>query len=200
MKRRRWLLLAPLAVLVLGGGHLLVARTARCPVGAPTVDELERQRLAAMSVLAHGHTASAPTRAIAALVLGRSSRVEVTTALGPGCTEDLDGALVTCASAEDETVARFDREGALVGIDRSQRRTTAEAAAAELRLRLVAREELGTPERSWGETTGAFLAAPLRQAGASWRFRDLAVDVTATHLAGGVVVREQHRLVGPGKS
>lgn len=200
MKRRRWVLLAPLAVLVLGGAHAIVAQTARCPVGEPTVDELERQRLAAMSVLARGRTESAPTRAIAKLVLGRSTRADVTSSLGPDCSDDLEGALATCTSANDETVARFDREGLLVGLDRSQRRTTAEAAAAELRLRLVARRELGAPERTWGETTGAFLAVPLRQAGAAWRFRDLAVDVTATHLAGGVVVREQHRLVGPGKS
>lgn len=197
--KRRWLLLAPAIVVALGGGHAIVARMAGCPVGRPTVDELETQRLAAMRVLADGRTERAPTRAFDAFVLGRTTRADFV-ATGAECTDDLGGAFLTCTTPEDETVGRFDRDGVLVGLDRSLRRASADSAAVALRLRLAARRDLGPPERSWGEPTGAFLSAPLRQAGASWRFRDLAVDITATNLAGGVVVREQHRLVGAGKT
>lgn len=198
MNARRWVLGALAAGGALLGAHALVARTARCPITTPTADELEQQRLMAMGTLAGA--GEAPTRALDPLVLGRATRAEVATALGPACTSELGGALVICTRTEDETVARFDRDGILVGLDRSFVRTSAQVAAGTLVLRLEARRALGAPERTWGEPTGAFLSAPLRQAGASWRFRDLAVDVTATHLAGGVVVREQQRLVGTGKS
>ena len=200
MNRRRWALGAVAAAGVVLGGHAIVARFAGCPIRQPTVGELETQRVAAMRSLAKDGADAAPSLAVGTLVLGTTPRVEVVAHLGADatCREELGGASVTCTGARAETVARFDPEGRLVGLDRSQERSTAEEAGRDLDARFAARSGLGAPERRWGEATAAYLDRPLRQAGASWRFRDLAVDVTATHLAGGVVVREQHRLLGPG--
>ena len=197
----RWALIAATGVGLVLGGHAVAARLASCPVREPTVDELETQRVAAMKPLANDAAGAAPSLGVDGAVLGTTTRAELVGRLAAAatCREELGGASVTCTAARSETVARFDHDGRLVGLDRSDERSSAEEAGRELRARLASRADLGAPERRWGEATAAFLDAPLRQAGATWRFRDLAVDITATHLAGGVVVREQHRLIGPGR-
>jgi hypothetical protein len=139
-------------------------------------------------------------------VLGETRReqlVHLREESGGRCDVELGGAAVRCPpspGAPEELLARFDPAGRLVALDGVRYGLDGEEAEALLSvLAGEARAHYGAPTRAWGEATATFLARPLRQAGFSYRFADLAVDVTATRFddgaASGVVLRTQHRAV-----
>jgi len=202
--RRRLVVLGSVLGLVvsLAGAHgLLVRSGAACPVRAPSAATLEAQRLQALPGL-RGEAASPSTEAFgfALGVTTRASFVAARVAGGDQCEDELEGALVTCEGSHGELVARFDPSGALVGADRM--RYVADVEDAAVLFREIAASEamrLGTPSRSWGSTSSAYLAEPLRQVGVAYRFVDVAVDLSATHLgAGRIAVREQVRSIPRG--
>lgn len=186
------------ALLALGATWLvhagLVRSGAACPVREPTAGELETQRQSAMLPLAARSVGLAP---IADRWVGttRDRFVRAAEASGARCVVEQADASVRCERHRDEELARFDGAGALVAFDRVRYGLSAEDGEAALAdLLASSRSDLGPPARSWGQPTAAFLASPLRQAGFEYRFADVAVDVTATHMGrDGIVVREQHR-------
>jgi hypothetical protein len=186
------------AVLMLGATWLahagLVRSGAACPVREPTASELETQRRSAMLPLAGLSVGRSPS-ADRWVGTTRERFVRAEEASGRRCVVEQAGASVRCERDRDEELARFDDAGALVAFDRVRYGLTAEDGETALAALLTAsRSDLGPPARSWGEGTAAFLDRPLRQAGFEYRFADVAVDVTATHMGrDGIVVREQHR-------
>ena len=204
MTRRALAILASaLGVIVACAGvHALLLRSgAACPMRAPSPVALEEQRQRALPAL-RGESASPSTEAFG-FRLGVTTRavfVASRVADGDRCEDPLEGALVTCEGDSGEVVARFDPSGALVGADRM--RYVAGAAQASSLFREMAAaeaERFGSPERSWGSASSSFLAEPLRQVGVAYRFVDVAVDLSATHLGSGrIAVREQVRAIpGP---
>ena len=199
-RRRRFLLagtgLASLALLVVGAHGALVRAGGICPIKEPTATELEAQRQRAMRPLAASTDKMAPLRDT---LLGGSLRrfIAEEESAGARCAIEPAGASVRCADQRGEVLARFDPADHLVALDRVQYGLSAEAGELALtRMLADARLRLGEPARQWGERSASYLGSPLRQAGYEYRFADVAIDVTATHLGrSGVVVREQHRAV-----
>lgn len=179
--------------------HLVLVRSgAACPMRAPSTDALETQRQTAMPAL-RGEAAS-PSNDAFGFELGvtdRASFVARSIERGEQCEDELDGALVRCEGGRGETVARFDPRGALVGADHVRYVASAEDASAIFGALTLARSgRLGAPSRSWGSTSASYLAEPLRQAGVAYRFADVAVDLSATHLGHGrIAIREQVRSI-----
>lgn len=184
--------LAPFAMWLVHAA--LVRSGGACPVREPTASELETQRRSAMLPLAARSGGPAP---VADRWVGttRESFVRDEEASGRHCVVEQAGASLRCERDRDEELARFDDAGALVALDRVRYGLSAsdgETALADLLT--ASRTRLGSPARSWGEPTASFLDRPLRQAGFEYRFADVAIDVTATHMGrDGIVVREQHR-------
>lgn len=201
MTRRRLVVLLGSALAVVGSlaaAHgLLVRSGAACPRATSAV-ALEAQRQEALPRL-RGEVA-APSKEALGFVLGvatRTSFVATCEAAGDHCETELEGALVTCEGSQGELVARFDPSGALVGADLMRYVADAEGAAILFR-ELAAAEALrfGTPSQSWGSSSSSYLAEPLRQVGVAYRFVDVAVDLSATHLGPGrIAVREQVRSI-----
>ena len=172
-----------------------LAPSSACPVDKPTLDSLEKTRARALPSLRGRQPA--PSHAALGFEIGTTTAVQ---ASRPGCAWEVPAALLRCPEDQGSLVARFDRNGLLVGLDRQgDSRSPAEALRVfEERLRSY-EGQYGAPHGRGGDATAAFLSAPLRQAGARYRFDDLAIDVTATYLGDGVIVREQIREVPPGK-
>jgi hypothetical protein len=172
----------------------LVRSGSACPLREPTASELETQRRGAMLPLAALSVGPAP---IADRWVGttRDRFVRAEEASGRHCVVEQAGSSVRCEQDRDEELARFDDAGGLVAFDRVRYGLSAADGETALAALLTAsRGDLGPPARSWGQATAAFLDSPLRQAGFEYRFADVAVDVTATHMGrDGIVVREQHR-------
>ena len=194
-------LVAAVAVLASVAHVALVRSGAACPMRAPSTAALEGQRQSAMPPLRGAD--QSPSSDAFGFELGvttRSSFLEASRALGDECEEELDGALVRCDGAAGEVVARFDPRGTLVGADRV-RYVADEADASALFGELAAARyrRLGAPSRSWGDTSPSYLAGPLHQVGVAYRFVDVAVDLSATHLGHGrIAIREQVRSI-PGR-
>ncbi len=186
-----------------------------CPVLAnATPQALEENRAAAVKKLAPGpEAARAPSRAALAFALGTTTRTDVTAwtrGHGVACKDDLAGTALRCLDVDaaaladgavpiDDLFFVFDPAGKLVALDVMHKATRAEDAS---RLLEDASERLarvlgGAPSATSGERTSAYLtSAPMAQSSLAYRFRDLAVDVTATNFgARGVIVREQYRAI-----
>ena len=200
-RRRLTVVLGSAALAVVGSlaaAHgLLVRSGATCP-RAPSVVALEEQRQQALPKL-RGE-AAAPSKEALGFVLGvatRTSLVATRVAAGDACETELEGALVTCEGSQGELVARFDPSGALVGADLMRYVADVEDAAVLFRERAAAEAlQFGTPSQSWGSSSSSYLAEPLRQVGVAYRFVDVAVDLSATHLGPGrIAVREQVRSI-----
>lgn len=172
----------------------VVASGASCPMTDPGAAALEAQRRSAMLPLAIPNARMAPAHD---LWVG-ASRDRFTAgeeASGRSCHAEQSGATIRCEGNGTEALARFDADGRLVALDRVRYGLAATDGERELGAMLTeARATLGEPARTWGEATASYLAHPLRQAGFEYRFVDVALDVTATHLGrDGIVLREQHR-------
>lgn len=201
MRRRARILLGALALLGAAGAlHAPLLRalapSRTCPADKPTLDGLEKTRARALPSL-RGQ-APAPSHAALGFVIGTTTAAQ---ADGPGCAWDVPDALLRCPDADGSLVARFDHAGVLVGLDRQDTARSPDAALRLFEERVRGYEsQYGTPHGRGGEASVSFLSAPLRQASVRYRFDDLALDVTATHLGQGVVLREQIREVPPARS
>lgn len=202
MKRQRLVATASVAaaiLAVLGGAHvLLVASGGACPVRAPTAEALERQRRQALPELrGEGTSPSSDAFGFELGVTVRASFVAATVARGDRCEDELEGALVRCEGTGGEVVARFDPHGVLVGADRMRYVADVDDASSLFgELASAGARRFGTPSRSWGTSSPAYLAGPLHQVGVSYRFIDVAIDLSATHLGPGrIAVREQLRSI-----
>jgi hypothetical protein len=191
----------------LGGGA-----AGACPIlVGMSPQTLEDHRVAAMKPLAG--EARAPTRAALAFTLATTTRGEVTawtTSHGLACKDDVAGTAWRCADVDpkalddgqvpiDDLFFVFDPAGKLVALDVMHKGASADDASRLLddafaRLRRV----LGSPPTATsGDRTSTYLtSAPLAQAAIEYRFRNLAVDVSATNFGDrGVIVREQYRAI-----
>ena len=172
----------------------VVASGASCPMTDPGAVELEAQRRSAMLPLAIPNGRRAPMHDpwVGASRDDFTAREE---ASGGRCHAEQSGATIRCEGKGTEALARFDPDGRLVALDRVRYGFAAADGERELGAMLTeARATLGEPARTWGESTASYLAHPLRQAGFEYRFVDVALDVTATHLGqDGIVLREQRR-------
>ncbi len=134
----------------------------------------------------------------------RERLVAESEARGAVCVTENGGALVRCAGQEGgDVVARFDLRGVLVGADRLRYVARTEVACAVYEgLAAAGVRRYGAPTRAWGESSPSYLSRPLRQVGVAYRFVDVAVDVSATHVGGGkIAIREQVRAIphAPGR-
>ena len=184
------------AVLLVTAHQTLVRGGTSCPLAEPSPVALEAQRQRAMGPLT---TTTAGVAPVSDTSLGESRRrfVAVEERNGARCKVDPAGATVRCENERSEVLARFDPADRLVALDRVQYGLSAEDGGRVLADMLAdARLHLGEPARLWGERSAVYLGSPLRQAGYEYRFADVAIDVTATHLGrDGVVLRQQHRAV-----
>lgn len=172
---------------------------------------LEEHRVAAMKPLAG--EARAPTRAALSFTLSATTRGDVTAwtaAHGLACKDQVAGTALRCNDVDPKTLDDgtvpiddlffvFDPAGKLVALDVMHQGASPDDASrllddASARLRRV----LGVPPTSTtGDRTSTYLtSAPLAQTAIEYRFRDLAVDVSATNFGDrGVIVREQYRAI-----
>ena len=186
-------------VLAASAVHAVLVRSgAACPVLSPSSADLVAQRIKAMGDL-RGVVRALSTDAFgfALGVTSRASFVSAREGLGDQCESELEGALVRCEGSEGELVARFNPGGSLVGADRMLYVEGLESGAALFdRLAAADTARFGAPERSWGDTSAAYLGEPLRQVGVAYRFVDVAVDLSATRMgADKFAVREQVRSI-----
>lgn len=184
------------AVLALLAHGALIHAGVSCPITQPTAIELEAQRQRAMGPLTTTTGRMAPLRDTS-LAVSRDRFIAVEETAGARCTVEPTATSVRCEYEHGEVLARFDPADQLVALDRVRYGLSAEDGERALtRMLADARLRLGDPARLWGEPTASYLDSPLRQAGYEYRFTDVAIDVTATHLGrDGVVLREQHRAV-----
>lgn len=193
---RRTVVLAVTGGLALGAAGWLhapllraLAPSSACPVGAPTLESMEHTRTTAMQSLRG--TSAAPSREALGFEIGRTTRAM---AEREGCAWEIPAALLRCNEGSGSLVARFDAKGLLVGLDRRGGAVDPAAALQAFEERVRAYEtDFGSPHLRGGEASVAFLSSPLRQAGVRYRFDDLSIDVTVTHLGSGVILREQVR-------
>jgi hypothetical protein len=199
MRRRTQVVLA--AAVLLGAATVFhasllraIAPSSMCPVEKPTLDSMEKTRARAMPQLRG--SAPAPSHAALGLEIGKTT---ASLAERASCTWEVPAALLRCDEGGGSLVARFDRQGLLVGLDRQDASRTPDAALRVFSARVHDYEtQYGAPHGRGGDATVAFLSSPLRQVGVRYRFEDLAIDVTVTHLGDGVVLREQVREVPAG--
>ena len=144
--------------------------------------------------------------------LGASTKSEVmdwAKASGATCSEEMKGAAVRCKGVASEAVRapaaglafsdvffRFDTKDALTAVDAMHEGAPPEQAIRyfEAASRTFA-TDFGPPTPS-PMPTAESLGEPYSRAAFEYRFRDLAVDLTATNLGGtGVVIREQYRAI-----
>jgi hypothetical protein len=185
-----------------------------CPVlvGA-SPQALEEHRAAAVKPLGEKTATRAPTRAALAFTLSTTTRADVaawTAAQHLGCKDEIAGTALRCTDVDpkalddgavpiDDLFFVFEPSGKLVALDVMHRGASAEDASKLLddaATRLV--RVLGAPPTSTsGDRTSTYLtSAPMVQSGLEYRFRDLAVDVSATNFGDrGVIVREQYRSI-----
>ncbi len=193
-----------LVALLAYGAHFLIVRSgAACPMRPPSTEALERQRQDALPALRG--VAVSPSKDAFGFELGvttRSSFLATSAARGDQCEDELDGALIRCEGSRGELVARFDPRGTLVGADHVRYVAAADDACTVFaELAAVRADRFGAPSRSWGSTSPSYLSEPLRQVGVAYRFVDVAVDLSVTHLgAGRIAIREQVRSIPRGLS
>jgi len=105
----------------------------------------------------------------------------------------------TTTTQREELLARFDARGKLAAIDRVRYGLSpADATQAIHDKTFEATTRFGAaPTRTWGEANADYLARPLRQAGFEYRYVNVAIDVTVTHMGtgDGIVLREQQRSI-----
>jgi hypothetical protein len=208
-----------LGILHTRAGRPLLARLSGsgggCPVGLAnaTPEKLEEGRVAGLKSVPRGAT-NAPARPALRFAIGTTTRADVRAwaeANGVACKDDLVGTALRCldfdpAIAGDpgaprlaDLFFRFDPKGTLVALDAMHAGASAEEAARALdaaAARLA--RGLGPPNATDGERSAAYLGVPLAQATIEYRFRDYAIDVSATNLGDrGVLVREQYRALEP---
>lgn len=183
--------------------HALVATNGACPIQRPTAEAMELQRAEAIGALRGNQKGPPAARTIGPYILGRTTSQDVMAhelRSTVRCTPEIDGALLRCIGPTTETVARFSPTGELVGLDRLEYALSAERAASSIARLQAERVPWGRPAEAWGEPTGTFLSAPLRQTGFVHRFADVATDVSVTNLgASGLVLREQWREIPLGQ-
>lgn len=194
MKGAVWL--ASVALVLSTGVAVLHGPFARfagvsCPLGEPTAAALETQRQAALAPL-RGRD-FAPARRFASVEIGVTSRVMVEST-STTCERVSGGALVRCADQGRDVALRFDPAELLVGFDRAQPMTDPASASARFDDSLAELERTFGPAHSkLGSTSASDLSAPLRRGSASWRFADLAIDLSVTHVGPHLVLREELR-------
>lgn len=179
-----------------------LAKLGGCPMGAPlSAAELEARRVEAVKKIAG--TTDARSRPAFGFALERSTRGDArawAAEHGGGCEDEPGGAALRCKATDGTDVFfQYGPRGDLVALD-VMREGVSPARAAELvkaEIALLTREA-GPPARALGETDAAYLAGPLRQVNAEFRFRDYAADVTASNLGEGVLVRMQYRSIPKG--
>jgi hypothetical protein len=170
----------------------------RCPQMA-NGPALEAARQTAASALAGD--APAPTLDFLGFPVGRATRAQVSSwaaSQNIACT-DVDGVALRCAVPASSTIPvaggvfyRFDATR-LVGIDLIAPTTDAEAPSLFQRIRNSLTATFG---RAHGEDLAETLAsAPAGRLSSRWRFKDLAVDVSAFHGLDGVRLRLQARAI-----
>jgi hypothetical protein len=209
-------------VALIGVAHLPFARSllavfggGGCPaaVGRATPAELESSRAASMTPL-RGEVRAA-SRAALQFTLMKTQLPEAeawATKAGVVCAQELKGTALRCrgvparvAGTPGTSVAvsdlffRFDVHGTLVAVDAMHEATSArdattyfDEATGNLAL------SFGVPTETTPDVGGALaaLSEPSGRASVTYRFRDLAVDLTATTFGEGeVVVREQYRAI-----
>jgi hypothetical protein len=186
-----------------------------CPVGLAnaTPEKLEEGRVAGLKSVQRGST-DAPARPALKFTVGATARADVSAwadAAGITCKDALAGTALRCLDVDPNTAGdldtpriadlffRFDPKGTLVALDAMHADAPADdavhaLASAEARLA----RDLGPATSTDGERTAAYLDGAMAQASIAYRFRDYAIDVSATNFGnGGVVVREQYRALEP---
>ncbi len=173
-----------------------LAPSSMCRTEKATLDSLETTRAQSLAHLRG--TGAAPSHAVLGLEIGTTT---LALAERPGCAWEVAAALLRCDEPAGSLVARFDRHGLLVGLDRQLDASETAAALQAFELRVREHEtRYGVAHTRAGEASLEFLSAPLAQTSARWRFEDLALDVTVTHLGSGAVVREQVRDASAGQT
>jgi hypothetical protein len=184
-----------------------------CPVSLANASpaEFDHQRQSSMRALRGADPA--PSRAAFGFALGRSTKADVAAwaaANGVSCKGELGGAASRCsvvpgaaygapsdAPPIHDLYLRFDVSGTVVAADGMHAGTSALAASAyahDMTARLA--RDLGSPARTDGEDDASYLASgPYASYTIVYRFRDYAVDVSATNFDGALVVREQYRAI-----
>jgi hypothetical protein len=168
----------------------------RCPqlTTGPALDSA--RRTAASALAGDG---PAPSIRFLGFSVGKATRGEIAAWAaehGVPCS-DVDGVALRCAIPASDTVPvaggvfyRFDT-GRLVGVDLIAPTSEADAPKLFQRIRDGLAETFGRPN---AEDAAADLAsAPAGRLSSRWRFRDLAVDVSAFHGAEGTRLRMQAR-------
>jgi len=176
-----------------------------CPVGATlTAEEHDAFRVAQTRGLAG--EAVAPGRGVGDLgvELGRSTKDDVrrwAAARSAHCEASHADTSLTCEGVAGlegvhDVFFRFDASNRVVAADIMHAASSPDDGARLLaRVAQDLRATHGAPSSSQGELTAAALADPGSAATVAYRFRDLAIDVTALHGEDGVVVRRQFRAV-----
>lgn len=173
-----------------GRGLLRLLPGGSCPVNAnASPRELEGARRSAAASLRGDKPA--PHRRFFGQEIGKTARAELLR--DPHCKEELRGAAVRCSGEDPERWLRFSETGILVAIDRMYAPKGKEAAVALAETRASElRADLTAPHATHGVFSD--LRAPTERASLEYRYRDLAVDLSAIVLADEtVVVREQYR-------
>ena len=194
---------------------VLANRDADCPFASQDPRALEDQRRAGVAPLRGERPAPSEAKVAGAFELEKTSPAEVRSREergGAQCEEELGGALLRCISGasatpqsraqevSSELVARFDPEGRLVGVDRVTYGVSSVRASEALDSRRGGGSPWGAPSHEWGESSASYLGSPLRQAGVTYRFSDVAVDVTVTNMGErGLLLREQWRALSTDK-
>ncbi|MEO6417920.1 MAG: hypothetical protein ABIP39_00835 [Polyangiaceae bacterium] len=208
----------PLVVVgLIGLAHLpfarsLLAAAGGCPAAfaRATPAELEKSRGEAMQGLRTDRAAAG--HGALRFALGSSTKSEIlgwADGAGASCSEEMKGAAVRCRGVASDAVHapapgllysdvffRFDTKGILVAIDAMHDGATADQAIHYFETASRKLEADYGPATPSPMPTAESLAEPFTRAAFEYRFRDLAVDLTATNLGDkGIVVREQYRAI-----
>lgn len=160
--------------------------------------ELEDARRSAVAPLSG--ESPAPTTSILGFAVGKATKSEIlawAAASSVSCA-DVDGVALRCRVLASATVPvaggvfyRFDA-ARLVGIDLiAPAANEAEAASLFQRIRAQTAETFGTPHSE--DLAKDLASAPAGRLASRWRFRDLALDVSAFHGLDGARLRLQAR-------
>jgi len=224
-KSRRFWLIAAAPLVVVGAIGLLHLPAARpllallggsggggCPVavGRASPEEIERARGASLAPLKGGERAAARTALRFTLMTSTKADVQAWAGgAGLTCKEEMKGTSLRCgrvpadaAGAASTGIAisdllfRLDEHGVLVAADVMHDGTTGDAALTDMN---AAAEKLraafGPPSSDSGRDI-ATLNESYGRAAVEYRFRDFAIDLTATRFgADKVVLREQYRAI-----
>jgi hypothetical protein len=169
----------------------------RCPHLAKGAELEEARKKAVASLAGEG---AAPTTNVLGFAVGKATKPEILAwALANSVTcSDVDGVALRCAVLASATVPvaggvfyRFDGPR-LVGIDLiAPAANDAEASSLFQRIRSKTTETFGTPHTD--DNAKDLASAPAGRLASSWRFKDLAVDVSAFRGLDGTRLRLQAR-------